>query len=142
MHSEHIENVHPGWVLRGWLLSVAVTSVAFMILVGLGLVGPERASTGLLVPATVAVGFYAGGLVVGLRWSDAPVLHGVAITLVSVVVWFVSNLLVPDRASGGALGLATPGFVLGMILLQLVAAVAGGWSGRRLVRRGRAPPGV
>lgn len=139
MHTEHIRNLHPGWVVGGWLLALAVTSVAFMVGVGLGIIGPERPGTGFLVPVTVVVGFYVGGLFVGLRWADAPILHGAAITFLSVLVWFVGNVLVPGRAAGEELGLDRPGFILGMILLQLVATVAGGWTGRRLVLRGRVP---
>lgn len=140
MHTEHVRNLHPGWVLGGWLLAVAVTSVVFMVGVGLGLIGPERPSSGFLVPVTVAAGFFLGGLFVGTRWADAPVLHGVAITLLSVVVWFLGNLLAPGRVAGEALGLESPSFILGMILLQLVATVGGAWSGRRLVLRGGVGP--
>lgn len=140
MHTEHLRNLHPGWVVGGWLLALAVTSVVFMVGVGLGLIGPERAGTGVVVPATVMLGFYAGGLFVGLRWADAPILHGAAITFLSVLVWFVGNLLVPGYAAGEQLGLDRPGFILGMVVLQLVATVAGGWTGRRLVLRGSVPP--
>ena len=139
MHTEHIRNLHPGWVVGGWLLSVAVTAVAFMVLVGLGLLGPDEAGTALLVPACVAVGFFAGGLFVGLRWSDAPILHGAAITFLSVLVWFVSELVTPVlTARFESLG-TRPSFVLGMILLQLLFAVAGAWTGRSLIRRGESP---
>lgn len=140
MHSEHIENLHPGWVVGGWLVAVALTSGAFLVLVGLGILGSDTAGTDFLLPLVVGVGFFGGGLFVGLRWSDAPILHGVAITLVSVVVWFAGELIAarfmePEFASPGE----SAGFVLGMILLQLVAAVAGGWTGRRMVRRGATP---
>lgn len=139
MHTEHVRNLHPGWVVGGWLVSVAVASVVFLVAVGLGLIGPDRSSSGVLVPLIVAAGFYAGGLFVGTRWTDAPILHGGAITLVSVVVWFVGNLLAPGRAAGEELGLESPGFILGMVLLQLVATVAGAWTGRRMVLRGEGP---
>lgn len=141
MHSEHIRNLHPGWVVGGWFLAISVTSVVFMVFVGMGLIRPGGGSTPLLVPVTVAVGFFVGGLFVGLRWSDAPILHGVAITLVSVVVWFLGNLLFGESATGDVAGSST--FVLGMVLLQLVMAIAGGWAGRRMVRRGETPsPGL
>lgn len=139
MHTEHMRNLHPGWVVGGWLTAVAVTSVAFMVGVGLGFIGPERPGAGLLVPLTVAAGFYVGGLFVGLRWADAPILHGGAITFLSILVWFAGNLLMPGQAAGEQFGLDRPGFILGMILVQLVASVAGGWTGRRLVLRGEVP---
>lgn len=135
MHSEHISNLHPGWVLGGWLVAVAASSAGFMILVGLGLLGPDVSGGGLLVPAAIAVGFFVGGLFVGLRWSDAPVLHGAAITFLSVLVWFLGEVLTP-RFMEPALGTGASrsGFALGMILLQLVVTVAGGLTGRRMVR--------
>lgn len=141
MHSEHITNLHPGWVVGGWLVAVAVSSAGFMILVGLGLLDADSARAAFLVPAAVAVGFFLGGLFVGMRWSDAPILHGVAITVLTVLVWFVGELLVPEAM---APGMGTPEgegstFVLGMILLQLVVTVAGAWTGRWMVLRGRTP---
>lgn len=140
MHSEHVQNLHPGWVVGGWLLSLAVMSAAFLIGVGLGFIGPDRPGTGLFVPITVALGFFAGGLFVGVRWTEAPILHGSAMTLLTIVFWFAGSLLLPDRASGGSLGLDRQGFVLGMILLQLASAVGGGLAGRYLVLRGEPDP--
>lgn len=138
MHSEHIRNLHPGWILAGWLLAVAILSVTWIIFVGLGLVGPASPLTGVLVTVAVAAGFFGGGLFVGLRWADAPILHGTAITVLSVLVWFLGNLLLPGQLSGGDLGLDTPAFVLGMILLQLLSAVGGAWVGRRMMSGGTA----
>ena len=137
MHSEHISNLHPGWVVGGWLVGVAVSSAGFMILVGIGLLRPDSAASALLVPLVVAVGFYVAGLFVGLRWSDAPILHGVAITFFSVLVWFLGEIVAP-RVMEPTLGARGGGsrFVLGMILLQLVVTVAGGWTGRWMVLRG------
>lgn len=133
MYSEHLTNVHPGWVIGGWLVAVAVTSAAFLVFVGLGLMDPGVVAETVWVTVAVAGGFFAGGFFVGLRWTDAPILHGVAITFTSVLVWFLGNLLLPAAWGGGNLDRQQPGFVLGMILVQLVAAVAGGWGGRRMV---------
>jgi hypothetical protein len=127
MQTEHLSNLHPGWIAGGWLIAVAVTSAAYLALVGTGLV-PQAPYAVFGVAAAVAAGFFFGGLFVGLRWSDAPILHGAAITFLSVLVWFVGSLALPgsiDRWSG-----PTPG-VLGLILLQLLASSAGGWVGRR-----------
>ncbi|HKJ02916.1 MAG TPA: hypothetical protein VJ997_10690, partial [Longimicrobiales bacterium] len=88
MQTEHVGNLHPGWVLGGWLIAVAVTSVAYLSLVGVGLF-PQGAAAVFGVALAMAVGFFVGGLFVGLRWMDAPILHGAAITLVSLLVWFV-----------------------------------------------------
>jgi hypothetical protein len=136
MHTEQIRNLHPGWVVGGWLVAVAVAGAVFMVLVGVGLAPPGAPQVDALVLAAVAAGFFAGGLFVGLRWSNAPILHGAAITFLSVLVWFVGELLAPGALAASA---ADAGSVLGLILLQLSASVAGGWVGRTLVRRGETP---
>lgn len=127
MQSEHLSNLHPGWIAGGWLIAVAVTSAVYLALVGTGLV-PQAPYAVFGVALAVAAGFFIGGLFVGLRWCDAPILHGAALTFLSVLVWFVGSLALPgrmDRWSGPNEG------VLGLILLQLVASSAGGWVGRR-----------
>ena len=128
MQTEHLSNLHPGWIAGGWLIAVAVTSGAYLALVGAGLL-PQGSAAVLGVAAAMAVGFFVGGLFVGLRWSDAPILHGAAITLLSVVLWFVGSLTLPGPFEGGAE--AAPA-VLGLILVQLAASSAGGWVGRRV----------
>jgi hypothetical protein len=134
MHSEHVTNLHPGWVLGGWLVSVAIASGAFVALAGLGF-----APDGIAGPAlALAVGFFAGGTFVGFRWSDAPVLHGVAITLFSVLVWFLGLVVAPGALSG-SVRRGDAEVVLGAVLLQLIASVAGGLTGRALVRTGHVP---
>ena len=134
MHSEHVANLHGGWVVGGWLVSLAVASALFLALVGLGL-----PADGVTAPAlALATGFFAGGLFVGLRWSDAPVLHGVAITLLSVLVWFLALVVAPGAvAESVRSGEAVT--VLGAVLVQLIACVAGALAGRALVLRGRVP---
>ena len=133
MHSEHVSNLHGGWVVGGWLVSVAVTSGVFLALVGIGLT-----AEGVAGIVALSVGFFAGGLFVGVRWSDAPVLHGVAITLFSVLVWFV-GLLVAPGAVAESVRAGEAVVVLGAVLVQMIASVAGGLSGRSLVLRGRTP---
>lgn len=128
MHSEHLTNLHPGWVVGGWLVAVAVTSAAYLAVVGTGLL-PQGGGTVLGVAVALAVGFFAGGLFVGMRWAEAPILHGVAITFLSVLVWFAGSLALPAPVASLA---DTARAVLGLLLLQLVAAVAGGWTGRKL----------
>jgi len=130
MHSEHLTNLHPGWVVIGWLIAAAITSGVYLALVGTGLF-PQGAGAGAVlgVGVAMAVGFFAGGLFVGVRWSDAPILHGGAITFLSVAIWFVGTLTLPgsfESWSGPAPA------VLGLILLQLAASVGGGWTGRRM----------
>lgn len=128
MHSEHLRNLHPGWVVGGWLVSIAVTSAAYLAMVGIGVL-PGGAGAALGVVIAMAVGFFTGGLFVGVRWTDAPILHGGAITLLSVLVWFAGSFAAPGSVQEWS---GPTRSVLGIILLQLAAATAGGWTGRRL----------
>ncbi len=130
MHTEHLSNLHPGWVVGGWAVAVAVTSIVYLGLAGTHVLPPGE-SGALWVTLAVAVGFYVGGFFVGVRWTNAPILHGAAITLFGVLLWFLGALAMPRRLGGGLVGTG-PG-ILGIILVQLVASVAGGWTGRRRV---------
>jgi hypothetical protein len=132
MQTEHLGNLHPGWIVGGWLIAVAVTSVVYLSLVGVGLF-PQGGAAVLGVALAMAVGFFVGGLFVGLRWVDAPILHGAAITLVSLLVWFLGSLTLPGNALGWSNSTSA---ALGLILLQLIASAVGGWSGRRISLRG------
>jgi hypothetical protein len=137
MHTEHLSNVHIGWAGLGWIVAVAVTAVVHLALVGTGLLPPGVAET---VGGVVAVtlGFFAGGLVVGLRWSDAPILNGATIGAVSLALWFVSALIAPEPFAGH-LRFGDTASTLGSLLLQLAAAIAGALTGRSMVLRGRVP---
>jgi len=130
MQSEHLSNLHPGWVVGGWAIAVSVTAAIYLGGVGLGLVTPDANALPWLV-ASVAGGFYVGGLFIGLRWSDAPILHGAALSLFSVLVWFLLTFFGDVRTFESA------DVALGLVLVQLLAAVAGGWMGRT-VTLGRA----
>ncbi len=125
MQSEHLTNLHIGWVIGGWLIAAAVTAALYVGGVGLGLAlsGPGEV---VWVAVSMAAGFFVGGLFVGLRWTDAPILHGAAITLFSVLLWFAASF------AGEPASLDSSPAVLGLILVQLVASVAGGWTGRRV----------
>lgn len=124
MQSEHLSNLHPGWVVGGWAIAVSVTAAVYLGGVGLGVVTPDGNPLPWLV-AAVAAGFYIGGAFIGLRWSDAPILHGAALSLFSVLVWFLLTLFGDVRTFESA------DVALGLVLVQLVASVAGGWTGRR-----------
>ncbi len=126
MQSEHLSNLHPGWVVGGWLAAVAVAAALYLAGIGLGLVAADQ---GAVVGVCFAIGggFFFGGLLVGMRWSDAPILHGVAMAVVSVLVWFLVLVF------GGPGDLEPIAMVLGVILLQLVAACAGAVVGRRMM---------
>jgi len=130
MQSEHLTNLHPGWVIGGWAIAIAVTSGLYVAGAGLGLI---MTGSGAIVWVAVSLtgGFFVGGLFVGLRWSDAPILHGAAITFFSVLVWFAVSLTGGLSAFVDSLPM-----VLGLILLQLAASSAGGWMGRRMTLGG------
>jgi hypothetical protein len=124
MQSEQLTNLHGGWVVGGWLIAASVTAAVYLAGVGLGLVQPGQ-GVAVWISISMASGFFVGGLLVGMRWSDAPILHGAAITFVSVLVWFAVSL------TGGA-GVDSVQLVLGLVLLQFVASCGGGWMGRRI----------
>lgn len=128
MHTEHLQNVHPIRVLAGWLVSVAVTSVAVFVLIVLGLMQGGRADSAWAVLA-VGIGFLVGGLFTGYRTLEAPILHGIALGLTSLVVWAVLNLFVAAvLGTEGWSGLGTTA-ALAVLLTQIVAAVGGCWVG-------------
>jgi hypothetical protein len=129
MQSEHLSNLHPGWVVGGWLIAAALTGAIYIGGVGLGLVGPDTGAAVWIV-VSMAAGFFVGGLLVGMRWTEAPLLHGVALTFVSVLVWFLVTLF------GGPGGGESLTLALGLILLQLVASCVGGLAGRRVTMGG------
>jgi len=125
MQSEQLTNLHPGWVIGGWLIAASVTAALYLVGIGLGLVQPGEGAAAW-ISVSMAGGFFAGGLLVGMRWSDAPLLHGAAITFFSVLVWFVVTL------TGESGGVESVPLVLGLVLLQFVASCGGGWMGRRI----------
>lgn len=128
MHTEHLTNLHPGWALGGWLVALAVTSLLYIALVGTGLL-PPGSGTALGAIVSMGAGFYAGGLFIGFRWGSAPILHGAAITFISILVWFLGSVIWPGAFGGAVDATAT---VPGVILLQFLASAAGGWTAARL----------
>ena len=129
MHTEHLQNVHPVRVLGGWLVAVAVTSVAVFALIVLGLMdgaGGSRDTVGAVL--AVAIGFLVGGLFTGYRTVEAPILHGITLGLTSLVAWAMLNLVVVAAGGAGWSGLDTTAALV-VLLTQIVAAVAGCWVG-------------
>lgn len=128
MHTEHLQNVHPVRVLGGWLFSVAVTSVVVFGFIVLGLMDGQAGDTVWAVLA-VGLGFLIGGVFTGYRTLEAPILHGIALGLTSLVAWAVLNLIVVaglGLAEWSGLGTTA---ALAVLLTQIVAAVAGCWVG-------------
>jgi hypothetical protein len=141
MHTEHLQNVTIGRVLGGWLVAIAVTSLVVLAFIASGMSSdvPTLASS---VASLIAVmsGFLAGGFFVGFRARRAPILHGVAMGLVSIVAWVIANLLselFAGSADWAGLGAA---IAVGLVLAQMVAATVGALLGYNLVLRGK--PGL
>ena len=136
MHTEHLQNVRPAGVLFGWFVSVAVVSLIALVLAATGLVDPESTSSGgLWGVLAIGVGFFVGGWFVGSRLGVAPILHGVAIGIVSILVWFVANLLAGETVADGAWTSGSEAYYAGLLLLQIVAATLGASIASRSRRR-------
>ena len=140
MHTEHLSNVSPWPVFIGWVAAAAVTSALVFLLTAVGWMTVEGTPTFWAV-LTVAIGFFAGGYLTGTRDIEAPILHGVGIGLMTLVAWFILNLLAAlfvDDGSGGGLPASVGA---GLLLLQMAAAIAGAWIAARRALRGEDLPG-
>jgi hypothetical protein len=140
MHTEHLQNVRPSWVLFGWFVSVAVVSLFGLVLAAAGLVDPDASGVGALWGViAITAGFFLGGLVTGARVGAAPILHGVGMGLVSLLVWFFANLVFGEGLDAETWGADSPAFYAGSLILQIAAAALGARYGSRQQRRMTAP---
>ncbi len=136
MHTEHLQNVRPAGVLFGWFVSVAVVSLIALVLAVTGIVDPESTgSGGLWGVLAIAAGFFVGGWFVGSRLGVAPILHGVAMGVVSILVWFLANLLAGETVADSAWVSGSETYYAGLLLLQMVAAGLGASVSSRSKRR-------
>jgi hypothetical protein len=140
MHTEHLQNVRYGWVIAGWLIAIAVVSVVVFIFEASGLVGAGGARDALASLISVVAGFGAGGFFAGFRALEAPILHGVGIGLTSLVVWVAVNLIATTLLDAVGWQSLTPAFAVGLVLVQVVAAVVGALLGYNVAVRGK--PGL
>jgi phosphate starvation-inducible membrane PsiE len=133
MHTEHLQNVRLSNVLMGWLVAVASGALVLLLLAATGFTGDDSRGAVLADIIVVAVGFGLGGFVAGFRALHAPVLHGIAIGLTSLVAWFCLNLIealaFPASASGWTS--LQPVVAAGLLVEQITFAVAGAWIGYR-----------
>jgi hypothetical protein len=134
MHTEHLQNVRPGRVAAGWLVAIAITSFVVFVFIMLGLMGEGAERDTAWAITAVAVGFLLGGWFTGYGTLDAPVLHGVALGLTSLVAWVALNLVMIAAFRGAAWEGLTASATLLVILTQIVAAVGGCWAGARAAR--------
>jgi hypothetical protein len=139
MHTEHLQNVRPARVVAGWLVAVAVTSLILLTFAAVGLLDAEGATGGTLRSiAAMAAGFLVGGWFTGSRTIEAPILHGAAIGLTSLLGWFIINAVVnfffPSVLVWEAL---TPSMTVLVLALQMLAAIVGALLGYNMALRGR-----
>jgi hypothetical protein len=133
--TEHIRNIRLAWVGFGWFIAAALTGLFLVVLSSLDLVRTGAPVEGAWVAVSFVVAFLIAGFYVGTRIAAAPVLNGVAMALVSVVVWLALNLLVGEPTGVTAwdtLPLSTSVTLLG---LQAFGAVLGARAGVRWTRR-------
>ena len=143
MHTEHLQNVRPILLLTGWLTAVAVTSLIALAMVSFGVASSVEPSTPAEVfwaLTAVAVGFFVGGFLAGFRSLHAPVLLGVGIGIMSLVAWFVLNILAVLLAADADWQGLPPAVSAGLLLGQMLFAVAGAWLGYRMALRDQPEP--
>jgi hypothetical protein len=143
MHTEHLQNVRPGLAAGAWLIAIAVTSLVLLIFAALGILDPEVEEGGLgRSTIAVAIGFLMGGWFVGARAMAAPILHGIAMGLMTLVAWLVVNTVIslafPAMIVWEPISITLALFVL---FVQITAAVTGAVIGYRMALRGQLPTG-
>ena len=139
MHTEHLGNVRPIWVLSGWLVAVAVASLVALVLVSFdaaAAVGAEEGVEARWALVSIAVGVAVGGFSLGWREVDAPILTGVAIGLTSLVAWLPINFFVDLIFDVGPWSGLTPTLTILILIVQMTTAVGGAWIGHSLALRG------
>jgi hypothetical protein len=124
MHTEHLQNVTLGRVLGGWLVAIAVTSFILLVLAGFDAVPLSGDGTWWSVLA-VAVGFFGGGFFTGFRALQAPVLHGIAIGMMSLGAWLIANLAVFGLAGRESWAALTPTLTIALLATMMLTAVIG-----------------
>lgn len=132
MHTEHLNNVRPGWLFFGWFVALSVTSSIALVLAAVGVLAASATAEAVVVAGAVAVGWAAGSFLVGYQVAAAPILHGVGMAVLSFVAWFLLNLtvggLTGDTGAWTLIGTRSAALAL---LVQLAAGVAGCWGGYR-----------
>lgn len=131
MHTEHLQSVRFGAVAAAWLVAIAVSSLLAFALLALHLVDPDSALATRASIGAVAIGFFVGGLFAGFRVGEAPILHGIAIGLFSLLAWFVVNVLSAIAFPRFGWQDLTPDLTIALILVQIVAAILGARAGYR-----------
>ncbi len=135
MHTEHLQSVRFGIVTAAWAVAVAVTSLLLLVVFGIGAVDADSPLATRVAIAAVALGFYAGGIFAGTRTGSAPILHGTFIGLLSLAIWFLLNGVTAVAFPDFGWQALTPNLAVGLVVLQIAAAILGARHGyRRSVR--------
>lgn len=134
MHTEHLQNVKPITVVAAWLIAIAVTSLIMLAMVGLNVVDSEAPSARAAMGA-LALGFAAGGAFAGLRAARAPILHGIAMGMFSLIAWFVLGLVSSTLLDGAGWD-ATRDITIAALIVQIVCSIIGARLGYRFATRG------
>jgi hypothetical protein len=124
MHTEHLHNVRIGYVLAGWLIAIAATSLFLIAFIGIGVLNPEAPGSAWITLA-VAMGFGAGGTFVGFLTGLAPILHGILIALTSLVAWALVNAVVSMFFPDFPWTQLSAPLTINLIIIEIVCAVLG-----------------
>lgn len=138
MHTEHLQRVRISIVVAAWLVAIAVASLIIVSLLGLNVLDAESTAGTRASIGAVAIGFFVGGLFAGLRAREAPILHGAALGITSLIVWFVLNFLSAMLFNDVGWQALTPELTITLVLIQMVAAILGARYGYRITLKSRA----
>lgn len=127
---QRLNGIRPSWIAFGWFIAAAVTALILLALESVRMMESATTTARVWVAVALAVGFFVGGYVAGARVRTAPIAHGVAIGLFSVVVWLGANLLGELTGTTSWSELSAVDAAL-LILLQAIAAVVGARIGAR-----------
>lgn len=141
MHTEHLQNVTAGRVLAGWLVAVAITSLAALALISMGLLSEDTTAAGTWWSVlAVLIGFFAGGFFAGFRAIEAPILHAAGMGFTSLLAWFVLNALAALFFRTWEWPSLTAEMTVALLLAQFAAAIVGALLGYNIALRGE--PGL
>jgi len=131
---ESVRSLRPAWIGFGWFIAVALTSLLVFVLTVVDFIQPEAPTEGMGVAVALMVGFLVAGFFVGTRVNAAPILHSLAMGLLSVVVWLGLNLFVGEDA-GDAMDTFSGGVAGSLLALQIASTIVGARAGVRFARR-------
>lgn len=141
MHTEYLQNVSIARVTAGWLVAAAITSLAALALISMGVLTEESTAANTWWSAfAVIIGFFAGGFFAGFRAIQAPILHAAGMGLMSLFVWFVLNALAVLFFQSWEWPSLTAEMTVAFLVAQLVAAMIGALLGYNMALSGE--PGL